>query len=48
VSRIATFIGESDVLSDILEDVLKSFEDVCIVLTHCAVFVCFDTVGWVI
>ena len=30
VDRIATFIADADVLTDILEDVLRSFEDVSI------------------
>jgi len=28
--RLATFAGDPEILTDILEDVLKSFEDVCI------------------
>jgi len=33
VSRIATFVGEAEVLTDIFEDVLKMFEDVRAVFT---------------
>ena len=34
IHRIATFSGEAEVLSDVLEDVLRSFVDVRIVITH--------------
>ena len=30
LNRIATIVGESDILADIMEDMIKSFEDVCI------------------
>ena len=34
--RIATFLGEAEALTDVLEDVLKSFVEVCIdvIRTH--------------
>jgi len=40
LSRIASFTGESDVLADILEDVLRSFEDVRIHILTRTLVVC--------